>query len=561
MRKPKLTPDQVEKLRSDYQPGGSFLMAAAKEYGVSDDTIRRAVTNPNYGQFAGVQAAVPGKKVSPFVELGTTGLNRWGGSIHEDYLTDWASLDRMVPVIRRMMDHPTVAAVTFAIEMILRNAKWTVQPASDDTADVEAQEFIESCIGDMSHTLDDHLAQALTMAWYGFAPFEIVYKRRLGPDKDLSSLYDDGMIGWRKFGFRSQDTLAPGNEWSFDENGGIQGMYQQPPTEKDTRFIPIDRMLLYRTTLHKNNPQGRSILRGAYNPWYFSKNLAEVEGIAAERMGTGLPIGYLGYDTSKEGPTSDFALLQKALRNVRADEQAALVLPYPKMGQGAPEGKGILVELLSPPSRGIIDFHQTIERYNTQIAQVMLAQFIFFGVSERGTQALAVRMTDIFQAAIHGWLEIMADTINRYAIPRLLDLNASSFAGITGLPTIEFAPASSMDVVAFTGALKQAVDANLLHPDDKIEASVREVLGLPERTEEEIEAQKQEDIAKEEAARQAREIALKTVGAQRPGQPPDQPDQPPDQKPILDEDKEKDASRGAMRAVRSVMGMFKRRAL
>jgi len=334
---------------------------------------------------------------------------------------------------------------------------------------------------DMSQSWDDHIGQAISMVPYGFAPFEICYKRRRGPDKDPESNFDDGLIGWRKFAYRSPDTLAPGNEWLFDEAGGVQGLNQQAPPDYTPVTIPIEKMLLYRTSAVKNNPQGRSALRSSYIPWYYAKNLAEIEGITAERMGTGVPTIYLGEGTTKSGDGSDFAMAKKVVRDLVVDEQEGIVFPHPKMTS---EGRGILFELISPPSRGPIAFDQTIARYNQQIAQTLLAQFIFLGLTERGTQALAVRSTDFFVEALAGWLRGMTQTLNRYAVPRLFRLNSSAFEGITDFPEVSVGSLGKFDVAAIVNAVATAMQAGALTPDEGIERVLRDTLRLPEKSKE-----------------------------------------------------------------------------
>ncbi|WP_155274431.1 hypothetical protein [Piscirickettsia salmonis] len=45
---------------------------------------------------------------------------------------------------------------------------------------------------------------------------------------------------------------------------------------------------MFRTTSRKGNPEGRSILRNAYQPWYYKKNLESIESIGIERNLVGL---------------------------------------------------------------------------------------------------------------------------------------------------------------------------------------------------------------------------------------------------------------------------------
>jgi len=296
----------------------------AEEFGVSRSTIYRTAEKGTTGKSmitsARENAAVtPMRTGNMYGEFGITGLSRFGGSVTEDWHRDWKSLSKMVSLVKEMVTHPIVGAILFATEMSIRSAEWTVTPASEEEADINAAIFVDECMHDMSHTWDDHIIQAATMLPYGFSIFEKVFKKREGMDGTVESKFDDGRIGWRKFAFRAQDTLAPGDEWVFDENGGIQGLNQQAPPKWTKVFIPIEKILLYRTTSAKNNPQGLSVLRTSWQPWYYSKNFQEIEGISAERMGGGLPVIYLGDGTSRAGSESDFEYAKKVVRDVRAD--------------------------------------------------------------------------------------------------------------------------------------------------------------------------------------------------------------------------------------------------
>lgn len=465
----KLTNKQRREIHDAMHGGGSATKLAAK-YDTSRTTIYR-IRDERF-QTEGVPSGA-------FNEAGITGLNRFGGSVQEDYERDWRTLDKLVPLVKEMMSHPIVGSIMFAIEMSLRGAEWIVVPASESQADRNAAEFLEGCMHDMSHTWDDHVAEAMSMIQYGFAPFEKVFKRRLGMDMDPASKFDDGRIGWRKFALRSQDTLAPGDEWIFDDNGGIRGLNQQAPPNWTKVPIPIEKMILYRTTMQKNNPQGRSALRATWMAWYYSKNFMEIEGIAGERLGHGLPVMYLGEGTQKgTGADTDYENAKEIVRDIRMDEQAGVVIPYPKMTENN-EGRGVLLELLAPESRGIIDYEKIIMRYNQQIAQTLLAHFIFLGLTEFGTQSLVVRITDFFSEAVAGWLRAVANTLNKFAVPQLFRLNM--FSGLSGLPEFEIGSVGQIDTEAIMAAVESAVTAGALEPDEGVERKIRQILGFPQR--------------------------------------------------------------------------------
>ena len=442
--------------------GRKALMA---QYGISKATLSRYSTKAE--EFAGV---------SLFSEMGTTGLNRFGGTVLEDYNNDWNSLVDMVALVKEMLNHPVVGATMYALETSIKRVDWSVVAGGETPLDLETAKFVETCLHDMSHSWEDHTSQLVSMLAYGFAPFEIIYKRRLGPDKAKPSQFDDGRIGWRKLAFRSQDTLAPGNEWVFDDAGGVQGMNQQAPPTWEPKFIPINKMLLYRTTAAKNNPQGRSVLRDSYIAWYYSKNISEIEGIAAERVGAGIPVMYLGDGTSKGGGDSDVKFAKQIVRDTRSDEQEGIVIPHPKQ---TADGRGALFELVSPPSRGLIDFEATIERYDKQITQTLLAQFLFLGLVKHGTQGLASVMVDFFAKSVEGWLITIAGTINRFLIPGLIRVNG--IQGLTKYPQIEPGDVGETDVSILLEAMEKAVASGTLIPDEGTERRVRQVLRVPPR--------------------------------------------------------------------------------
>jgi hypothetical protein len=157
----------------------------------------------------------------------------------------------------------------FAVTMLLRNLTWRVEAGGESPADLEAQEFIESCMEDMSHTWADFICEVLSMLPFGWAYHEIVYKRRAGDQGDAKSKFTDGKIGWRKLPIRGQSTLL---KWDVDDAGGLQAMVQQDPMSSRALTVPIEKALLFRTQSFKNSPEGLSVLRGAYRPWYISRS-------------------------------------------------------------------------------------------------------------------------------------------------------------------------------------------------------------------------------------------------------------------------------------------------
>lgn len=195
---------------------------------------------------------------SPFVELGATGLRQYGGYVREEWLKDLQGW-RGIRMLREMRDNdPVIGAIFFAIEMLLRGVAFTVEPVGTTSDDVEAAEFVNACLTDMEQSWPELIAEVLSFLQYGWAVHETVYKLRSGKtgDPKSNSKYDDGLIGWRKFAGRAQETLL---RWDFDESGDATAMIQLLPTGGSLHTVPLEKCLHFRTVPLKNNPEGRAL--------------------------------------------------------------------------------------------------------------------------------------------------------------------------------------------------------------------------------------------------------------------------------------------------------------
>jgi hypothetical protein len=426
--------------------------------------------------------AMPGDqvpRVAPMLEVGRSGLRRVSGYVNEEFLPQLSGR-KAVQVYREMGDNdPIVGALLFAVDRLLRQIEWRVEPAGQSPEDKQNAEFVEQCMEDMSHTWDDLISEILTMIQYGWAFCEVTLKHRVGPWEKSSSnrsKFTDGRLGWRKIALRSQETLQ---RWVFDDTGGIQAMVQMAPPLYQTTVIPIEKSLLFRTSNAKNNPEGRSLLRTAYRPWYMKKRLEEFEGIGVERDLAGLPMGRVPADSLDAVPGSKQDLMVKAfrkmVRSVRRDEQEGIVLPsmFDENGNQLYE-----FELLTSGGSRQFDTNAIIQRYEQRILMSVLADFILVGHEESGTYNMHTDKRGLFQTAINSLAQSIAEVFNRYAIPRLFSVN-----GIKPpeLPKIVPNDVNPPDITQLGGFLQQLTSAGMqLFPDPELEKFIRDAARLPE---------------------------------------------------------------------------------
>jgi hypothetical protein len=340
-------------------------------------------------------------------------------------------------------------------------------PFDDTPQDLEAAQFLGECRDDMSHTWPDHMAAAVTMLTYGFSFFELVYRQRTPAGK---SRYSDGRVGWRRFGYRPQDSLA---RWEKDTDGGISAFVQQIGGQTVT--IPIEKGLLYQTKPGMGDPESKSILRTAYRSWWAKKRAEEIMLVGLERNLAGLPVLRI----PAASIISNDALYQRAklmAQRLRQDEQMGVVWPSDRWEDGS-EMYGI--DTLKTPGAPGLDPIEVVRMYSADIAASVLADFLSLGRDATGSRALADPKQELFQQALTAWADSIEECLNRFAIPRLFALNDFR---IERLPTLKHGPIEKVDLAELGQFVLQTAQAGhdwgFMTEGDTISGQVRQLAGF-----------------------------------------------------------------------------------
>lgn len=387
-----------------------------------------------------------------FNEIGYTGLEVNSGQIEEETLHELRG-DKWVRALKSMLNDPVIGATLFAIEMLARQTDWQMVAADDSKVSAENADFFrESLFSDMSHSWADTLSEILSFLPWGWSYFETVYKQRA-----------DGRIGWRKWSIRSQDSLA---RWEFDKEGGIAGMVQWSRNYQE-HLIPIEKSLLFRASVYKGNPEGRSIMRTAYRPYAFKTRIENLEGIGIERDLAGLPVANVPaammQSDAEPGTKLLLASIQKLLNNIRKDETQGVIFPraYDQHGHSLFE-----LQLLSTGGARQFDTGGIVSRYDQRILMAVMADFLMLGSGKTGSFALSSDKTDLFTTALSAWLDSICGVINRHAIPRLGELNGMK---PETLPKLEHGEIKRIDLAALGAYVSQLSGAQIFFDDEQQE--------------------------------------------------------------------------------------------
>ena len=437
--------------------------------------------------------------------LGVSGENTINGQIRSDEFLPELRGKKAIRKYREMRDNDsTIGAVMYATEQVLRDVDLKVCPINDSEEAKREADFVESVLCDMDHTLDDHIAEALSCLSYGFAWFEVVYKRRVGPTQSSDkkrSKYTDGRMGVRKIAMRAPWTVS-----RFDvdnKTGDIQGVYQDGGYAGTTKhYIPSRKSLYYRTTSLNGDPSGRSILRNAYTSYEYLNNLQAIEAIAVERELAGIPVARIPSEYLSPDATSSQVQfksnLEQILRDVKFNEQGYIITPsdtYPDKDGSPTNIRLVDVELMSSSGSRNIDIDPIVKRYQHDIARSVLSEFLMLG-SQGGSYALSKSKTDLFLRALESYIQQIVDVLNKQLVERLWELNGLDYSL---MPTIEAGDVAPHDLREIAGFLRNLNGADISvsdHPE--VIQNLMDIADLNYDPDRETETEEQEALEEQE---------------------------------------------------------------
>ena len=415
-------------------------------------------------------------------ELGVPGTHHWGGYLILDENVPELTASRALDTYDRMRrSDGTIKAMLRALKLPLRAASWEIEPASSERADAEVGAFVRwNLFEGLSHSFRSHLRQALTHLDFGFAVFELVW----GEPREI-----DGRlrVPLKKIAPRLQRTIT---QWDLARDGGLKGVTQSlygSGNDVGSVYIPIEKLAVYVHEQEGANWTGESVLRPAYKHWWMKDNFYRFQAIGAERFSVGIVEVKVGPDDSAD--TNAMERAEKIGENIRAHEKGNVALPH----DWEFELKGVTgkpYDLLPP-----------IEHHDLAILRSVHAQFLALGAQAEGSHALSGDQSSFFLMHERAIADDVADVVNRYVIPKLVDLN---WTGLTRYPRLVVRKIETRELEKYFNALATVTGQRLITPDDPTEHELRALVGLPPHD--------------------------KTTARERPATPPPQP-QPQGQRP------------------------------
>lgn len=302
-------------------------------------------------------------------------------------------LDGQARALYRLLTLPIRAALS----------KSTFVPAEGGEAEAEfidLQFNLPPASGGMSVTFHKFMAQMLQGLFDGFAPFEQVYDyATYGPLK--------GKYVLRKLAYRQPSTITV----IEDEDGHFQGFRQRAYRDGKTIdvHIPRDRAFYFAAQEEERKYYGVSFFQSAFYHYDKKIKMYYIAHLAAQRAAVGTRVGTVPANAT----ANDKRTFSQNLSNLALAQW--MLVP-----------DGYKVEMLK--EGGSFQFLEYINHHNNQMSKSILANFFdkdSGGASDQALVSFGQPGDTMFVLMLRAIMDDIANSINHYIIPRLIDWNFS----------------------------------------------------------------------------------------------------------------------------------------
>lgn len=415
-------------------------------------------------------------------EMGSLGLRTFSG-VTQDELKAELNWPRSINTFRDMSYHSAVNAPLTLFENIISKATWTYKPPADATEEEKEQaKIINQMMQDMEQPWSEFIRDVLSSNIFGFSVHEKVFRKRL---KVNGSLYDDGIIGWKKLPIRVQESIS---KFIFSEDGNeIIGVQQNLSAINDiyNRFskrsnlinIPRSKFLLFRTGKHRGDPFGKSPLRDAYLAWRFLTALEELEATGVAKDLNGLPVLMLPAQyLAADAPPEVQAIRQYyegVMRNLQMNEQSAVILPQVI----DPESRTPMfkLDLLSVDGKKNFDISKIKEYYKNLIFTSLFSDVLTLGQSSTGSFALGSIKNSLSGAYAERLISNIAEVIQNDLIRQTYEINSWP---TDRMGKLDFDNLDNTDIESLSKYLQRVASVGLLEKDRAVLNAVRQGIGI-----------------------------------------------------------------------------------
>ena len=327
-----------------------------------------------------------------------------GTGVFTDYEAEKIKLNRprKITDYRDMLRDGTVEALFNILTMPILASEYDIKPADESTEAKIQAEFVrnnllnESYKGGIETPFDLFLDQSMMALVDGFQVWEKVYR------------LNNNRYELKKLALRDSRSV----EIQSDLKEGYQGI-RQTQEDGSTVDIPAYKTFLFTPGKRYDQYYGRSIFTALWRNYDKKWKLEYLDSIALQNDAIKPKVlKNTGNTLAKDDDKVTSKVLNVLSRLGKVNSMATLPQNYE-------------LEVLNSEGR---DPHQSIERQNSEMARVFLANFMLLGsqgTSSTGSFALSDTQAKMFRMSLESVMNKLAAHINQYIIADLIDINFS----------------------------------------------------------------------------------------------------------------------------------------
>lgn len=408
-------------------------------------------------------------------EIGSVGNYKPKNQLFNDISRD-LQFPRSTETFREMSDDITIAAAISSVQVVSSRIPIFIESYDQSKTHLKRKEFLESCLSDMEHSLQDFIKQAMTFRVYGWSICEKVYRYRR---RKKGSRYDDNRIGIKKLAFRPQHTIT---EFRMsDDNRDLIGVVQgsmpidsdlaqrRIPLKPNTNdlLIPKNKILFFVTDNTTGLPYGRSPLVSCYQTWRDLQKVQDLEYVAMSKNLNGLPLASLParfLSAEADDDEVDVRLsIVDGISKVGIGEQSSFVLPSDRDEDG---NRLFDLQLLQASSSNVTSISAIVSRLKREMKDLF-----FNDLNDEGKG-------NLLNMLVESCIKDIFEVLNRDLIPELWEMNGWD---ITKTPTLKYGSLKEVNMSDFAKAVQQlSATKNIAKTPENLNM-IAEVMGLPYR--------------------------------------------------------------------------------
>lgn len=245
---------------------------------------------------------------------------------------------------------------------------------------------------------------------------------------------------------------------------GRAGGYDKP--------IPVEHLVAHVNNREGGNWLGQSLLRTAYKNWMIKDRLLRVQAQTIDRNGMGVPL----YTASQIPDSIKDAVARRDWAQAEIDKGEQLAQMF-RSGDtaGAAVPFGAKLQLLGVEGQ-LPDAMPAIRYMDDQIARAVLAHFLNLGGDDStGSYALGDTFAEFFTLSLQTIAMDVQKITQQHVVEDIVDVN---WGETEPAPLLVFEEIGSRHPVT-AEAIRALIESGAIRGDDRLEAALRTMYGLP----------------------------------------------------------------------------------